>query len=45
MDQTTISAQPGSASPRLSLAGRDGVIGLVLYNKFLEPRWKEDHSL
>ena len=24
---------------------RDGVIGLVLYNGFLEPRWKQDKSI
>jgi membrane dipeptidase len=24
---------------------RDGVIGLVLYNGFLEPRWKEDNAI
>ena len=28
-----------------ALAGRNGVIGLVLYNGFLEPRWKQDPSL
>jgi len=27
-----------------ALAARDGVIGLVLYNGFLEPRWKQDRS-
>ncbi|MCI0397077.1 MAG: membrane dipeptidase [Chloroflexi bacterium] len=27
-----------------AVAERDGVIGLVLYNAFLEPRWKEDRS-
>ncbi len=28
-----------------AVAERDGVIGLVLYNKFLEPRWKHDGSI
>jgi membrane dipeptidase len=28
-----------------AVAGRNGVIGLVLYNGFLEPRWKQDRSL
>jgi len=28
-----------------AVAGRGGVIGLVLYNGFLEPRWKEDRSI
>ncbi|HEX7104003.1 MAG TPA: membrane dipeptidase [Nitrolancea sp.] len=28
-----------------ALAARGGVIGLVLYNGFLEPRWRDDHSL
>ncbi|MBI1256315.1 MAG: hypothetical protein GC204_02485 [Chloroflexi bacterium] len=28
-----------------ALAERDGVIGLVLYNGFLEPRWKTDHAI
>ena len=28
-----------------AVATRDGVIGLVLYNGFLEPRWKHDTSL
>jgi membrane dipeptidase len=28
-----------------AVAARDGVIGLVLYNGFLEPRWSEDRSL
>ncbi|MFM8320286.1 MAG: dipeptidase, partial [Chloroflexota bacterium] len=28
-----------------ALAERDGVIGLVLYNAFLEPGWRQDHSL
>ena len=28
-----------------AVAGRDGVIGLVLYNGFLEPRWKQDKSI
>jgi membrane dipeptidase len=28
-----------------ALAERDGVIGLVLYNGFLEPRWKRDRSI
>ncbi|MEO8394141.1 MAG: membrane dipeptidase, partial [Chloroflexota bacterium] len=28
-----------------ALAERGGVIGLVLYNGFLEPRWKADHSI
>lgn len=28
-----------------AVAGRGGVIGLVLYNAFLEPRWREDNSL
>ncbi len=26
-----------------AIAGRDGVIGLVLYNGFLEPRWRRDN--
>ena len=28
-----------------ALAQRNGIIGLVLYNGFLEPRWKTDHSI
>ncbi len=28
-----------------AIAEREGVIGLVLYNGFLEPRWKQDRSL
>jgi membrane dipeptidase len=28
-----------------ALAGRGGVIELVLYNAFLEPRWRQDHSI
>ena len=28
-----------------AVAARAGVIGLVLYNAFLEPRWRQDHSL
>jgi membrane dipeptidase len=28
-----------------ALASRGGVMGLVLYNKFLEPRWRRDHSI
>jgi membrane dipeptidase len=28
-----------------AVAGRGGVIGLVLYNAFLEPRWREDKSI
>lgn len=28
-----------------AVAGRNGVIGLVLYNGFLEPRWKQDKSI
>lgn len=28
-----------------AVAERDGVIGLVLYNGFLEPRWKQDKSI
>ena len=28
-----------------AVAGRDGVIGLVLYNRFLEPRWKWDRPI
>lgn len=28
-----------------AVAERDGVIGLVLYNGFLEPRWKQDRSI
>lgn len=28
-----------------AIAGRGGVIGLVLYNRFLEPRWKDDKSI
>jgi membrane dipeptidase len=28
-----------------ALAGQDSVIGLVLYNAFLEPRWRHDKSL
>jgi len=28
-----------------AIAERNGVIGLVLYNGFLEPRWKQDKSL
>jgi membrane dipeptidase len=28
-----------------AVAARDGVIGLVLYNGFLEPRWRQDRSL
>jgi membrane dipeptidase len=28
-----------------AIAERDGVIGLVLYNGFLEPRWKQDRSI
>ena len=27
-----------------AVAKRDGVIGLVLYNGFLEPKWKDDHT-
>jgi membrane dipeptidase len=27
------------------VAARGGVIGLVLYNGFLEPRWREDRSI
>ena len=28
-----------------AIAERDGVIGLVLYNGFLEPRWRQDRSI
>lgn len=28
-----------------AIAERDGVIGLVLYNAFLEPRWRHDRSI
>jgi membrane dipeptidase len=28
-----------------AVAGQDGVIGLVLYNGFLEPSWKQDRSI
>jgi membrane dipeptidase len=28
-----------------AVAGRSGVVGLVLYNAFLEPRWKKDRSI
>jgi len=28
-----------------ALAEREGVIGLVLYNSFLEPRWRHDRSI
>lgn len=28
-----------------ALGERDGVVGLVLYNAFLEPRWRQDKSL
>ena len=28
-----------------AIAAQDGVIGLVLYNGFLEPRWHTDHSV
>ena len=28
-----------------AVAEKDGVIGLVLYNGFLEPRWKQDRSI
>jgi membrane dipeptidase len=28
-----------------AVTGRSGVIGLVLYNGFLEPRWKQDKTL
>ncbi len=28
-----------------AMARRNGVIGMVLYNGFLEPRWKQDRSL
>ncbi len=28
-----------------AVAKRDGVMGLVLYNGFLEPRWKQDKSI
>lgn len=28
-----------------ALAERNGVIGLVLYNRFLEPRWSQDRSI
>lgn len=28
-----------------AIGERDGVIGLVLYNAFLEPRWREDRSI
>jgi membrane dipeptidase len=28
-----------------AVAERDGVIGLVLYNGFLEPRWRDDHTI
>jgi membrane dipeptidase len=28
-----------------AIAERDGVIGLVLYNAFLEPRWEQDKSI
>jgi membrane dipeptidase len=28
-----------------AVAARNGVIGLVLYNGFLEPRWRKDHSV
>jgi membrane dipeptidase len=28
-----------------ALARRGAVMGLVLYNKFLEPRWRRDHSI
>ena len=28
-----------------AVAGRNGVIGMVLYNRFLEPRWKENKTI
>jgi membrane dipeptidase len=28
-----------------AVAERNGVIGLVLYNKFLEPRWEQDKTI
>jgi membrane dipeptidase len=28
-----------------AIADRDGVVGLVLYNRFLEPRWKADRTV
>ena len=28
-----------------ALADKGGVIGLVLYNAFLEPRWRQDHAI
>ncbi len=28
-----------------AVTGRGGVIGLVLYNSFLEPRWRQDRSI
>jgi membrane dipeptidase len=28
-----------------AVGARDGVIGLVLYNAFLEPRWRQDRSI
>jgi membrane dipeptidase len=28
-----------------AVAAKNGVIGLVLYNGFLEPRWRQDHSI
>lgn len=28
-----------------AMAERDGVMGLVLYNSFIEPRWKQDKSI
>jgi membrane dipeptidase len=28
-----------------AIAGQNGVIGLVLYNGFLEPRWRSDRSI
>ncbi len=28
-----------------AIAGWDGVVGLVLYNGFLEPRWKQDKTI
>jgi membrane dipeptidase len=28
-----------------AVAGRGGVIGLVLYNKYLEPRWRDDKTI
>ena len=28
-----------------AIAERNGVIGLILYNGFLEPRWKQDKSI